>query len=60
MTPTSIGTWFIWALVLLCYLVPYTVLTSVQAWYGSFLFWCLIGALVIVTNLIITKDFEEH
>ncbi len=52
--------WFVWLLVLLCYVVPYTVLTNVQAWYGSFLFWAVMGALVIVANIFLTKDFEEQ
>ncbi|WP_158773995.1 hypothetical protein [Cobetia sp. L2A1] len=52
--------WLIWALVLLCYVVPYTLLTHVSAWYGSFLFWSVAGVIVIAVNLYITKDFEEH
>ncbi|MDI5984287.1 hypothetical protein QLQ85_05765 [Halomonas sp. M4R5S39] len=52
--------WLVWAVVLLCYLVPYTLLTDVQAWYGSFLFWTIAGLAVIALNLFITKDFEEH
>ncbi|MBW6391044.1 MAG: hypothetical protein LPK08_04545 [Halomonas sp.] len=52
--------WLVWAVVLLCYLVPYTLLNDVQAWYGSFLFWTIAGLAVIALNLFITKDFEEH
>ncbi|HCE41090.1 hypothetical protein [Alloalcanivorax profundimaris] len=52
--------WLIWAVVVLCYLVPYTVLSDVHAWYGSFLFWTLAGVAVIAINFIITKDFEGH
>ncbi|MDA5564604.1 MULTISPECIES: hypothetical protein [Cobetia] len=52
--------WLIWALVLLCYAVPYTLLSDVSAWYGSFLFWSVAGLVVIAVNLYITKDFEEH
>ncbi|MBL7249803.1 hypothetical protein ACLD02_16975 [Alloalcanivorax sp. C16-2] len=52
--------WLIWAVVVLCYVVPYTVLSDVHAWYGSFLFWTLAGVAVIVVNFIITKDFEGH
>lgn len=35
--------WLIWALILLCYAVPYTLLSDVGAWYGSFLFWSVAG-----------------
>ncbi|TCJ25734.1 hypothetical protein E0X81_07855 [Halomonas sp. GDM18] len=52
--------WLIWALILLCYAVPYTLLSDVSAWYGSFLFWSVAGLVVIAVNLYITKDFEEH
>lgn len=51
---------FIWLLVLLCYLVPYFVLSHVNAWYGSFLFWTLIGLLVIVFNIVATRDFKQE
>lgn len=50
--------WLVWLLVLLSYLIPYTLLSNVQAWYGSFLFWSVTGILVIFLNIIITKDFE--
>ncbi|MCH2557552.1 MAG: hypothetical protein MK005_09675 [Alcanivorax sp.] len=50
--------WLVWAVVVLCYLVPYTVLSDVHAWYGSVLFWTLAGVAVIAINLYITKDFE--
>ncbi|WP_298015572.1 hypothetical protein [uncultured Castellaniella sp.] len=49
----------IWLLALLCYGVPYLFLDRVNAWYGSFLFWTLAGALVIVLNLVATRDFRE-
>jgi hypothetical protein len=56
---TSKWIWFVWLLVLLSYAVPYGVLSDVQTWYGSFLFWTLIGALVIVANIFMTKNFKE-
>lgn len=52
--------WLVWAVVLLSYLVPYTLLSGVALWYGSFLFWALAGLAVIALNVFITKDFEEH
>lgn len=51
--------WLVWALVVLCYLVPYTLLSEVEVWYGSFLFWVLAGLVVIGLNAYITKDFED-
>lgn len=51
---------FIGVLVVLCYVLPYTVLSTVQVWYGSFLLWSIVGILVIVANFAITKDFEEN
>lgn len=56
--PRSKWIWGIWLLVLLSYLIPYTLLTRVQAWYGSFLFWTLVGLAVIALNVVITKDFK--
>jgi len=56
---TSKWIWFVGLLVILSYVVPYSVLTHVQAWYGSFLFWSLIGVLVIVANIFMTQDFKE-
>ncbi|TVP52060.1 MAG: hypothetical protein EA345_01430 [Halomonas sp.] len=52
--------WLVWAVVLLCYLVPYTLLSNVALWYGSFLFWTFAGLVIIGLNVFITKDFEEH
>lgn len=49
--------WVVWLLVLLCYVVPYCLLGPVQAWYGSFLFWCVVGVLVIVANIMMTRPF---
>ena len=52
----------IWLLVLLSYVLPYTLLANVTAWYGSFLLWTLVGLLVIILNIFVTKglgDSEE-
>ncbi|MAM57666.1 MAG: hypothetical protein CMN25_10060 [Salinicola sp.] len=51
--------WGVWILVLSCYVVPYGLLGQVQAWYGSFLFWCVVGVLVIVANIMITRSFPS-
>ena len=46
-------------LILLAYIIPYTVLTDVAKWYGSFLLWVLLGLVIIVVNIIITKDWRS-
>lgn len=51
--------WIVWTLVLLCYVVPYGLLGGVAHWYGSFLFWAIAGAAVIVANLLMTADFDD-
>lgn len=52
--------WAVWIVVLLSVVVPFTLLTDVAAWYGSFLFWACTGLTVIALNIFITKDFEGH
>ncbi len=52
--------WLVWGVVLMCYLVPYTLLGHIATWYGSFLFWGCAGLVVIALNVFITMDFEEH
>lgn len=49
----------VWILAILCYAVPYWVLDDLNTWYGSFLFWTVTGVLVIVCNVIATRDFKE-
>ena len=46
-------------LILLAYIIPYTLLTDVAKWYGSFLFWVVLGLVTIGVNLIITKDWRS-
>jgi hypothetical protein len=46
-------------LILLAYMIPYTVLTDVAKWYGSFLLWVILGLVIIVVNIIITKDWRS-
>lgn len=46
-------------LVLLAYVVPYTVLTGVDAWYGSFLFWAAFGLAAILLNAAITSSWRD-
>jgi hypothetical protein len=54
----------IWGLVivitiLLAYIIPYTVLSNVHAWYGSFLFWGITGIIIILANIVLTRDWRE-
>ncbi|WP_435198287.1 hypothetical protein [Janibacter sp. GS2] len=46
-------------LILLSFLLPYTVFTTMDVWYGSFLFWTLATAVVIGVNAIITSDWKD-
>ena len=46
-------------LILLAYMIPYTTLTDVAKWYGSFLLWVILGLVIIVVNIIITKDWRS-
>lgn len=46
-------------LILLAYFIPYTFLSNVAKWYGSFIFWILLGLVIIGVNLIITKDWRS-
>lgn len=46
-------------IILLAYVIPYTVLSQVTAWYGSFLFWFLIGLAAIFVNVFITRDWGK-
>ncbi|HET7579858.1 MAG TPA: hypothetical protein VFK33_11315 [Bacillales bacterium] len=46
-------------LVLLAYFLPYTVLSGVYAWYGSFLVWGVIALLIIIANIFVTKDWGK-
>ncbi|SFD39896.1 hypothetical protein SAMN05216238_101158 [Lentibacillus persicus] len=47
------------ALILSAYILPYTILSDVQAWYGSFLVWGIIGVLIIIANIMITRDWGK-
>ena len=46
-------------LVVLAYVVPYTVLSGVNAWYGSFLFWAGFGLAAILLNAAITSSWRD-
>ncbi|MFD2045277.1 hypothetical protein ACFSTA_16455 [Ornithinibacillus salinisoli] len=46
-------------LILLAYILPYTVLSTVNDWYGSFLLWGIIGVLIIIANIMVTRDWGK-
>lgn len=50
---------FIVLLIIAAYILPYTVMSDVQSWYGSFLLWGIIGVLIIIANIFVTKDWRK-
>jgi hypothetical protein len=46
-------------LVLLAYVVPYTVLSGVDQWYGSFLFWTVFGLVAIAAIWAMTRSWRD-
>ena len=47
-------------LIAAAFVVPFTLLTDVDAWYGSFLFWVLLTALVIAVNAIVSAAWRDE
>ncbi|MBC5636161.1 hypothetical protein H8S33_04880 [Ornithinibacillus sp. BX22] len=45
--------------ILLAYIIPYTMLSAVQSWTGSFLFWGITGVVIIIANIMLTRDWSE-
>lgn len=46
-------------LIVSCYAVPYLLLETVETWHGSFLFWTLVGVLIIFLNVMATTGFKD-
>ncbi|WLD93869.1 hypothetical protein [Alkalihalobacillus sp. AL-G] len=46
-------------IVLIGYILPYTLLTNIAAWYGSLLLWSLLAIMIIIVNYFLTKDWGE-
>jgi len=46
-------------LILLSFILPFTVFTNVDMWYGSFLFWTIATAAVIAINAIVSADWKD-
>lgn len=47
-------------LVLAAFIIPFTLLSIVEKWYGSFLFWLLLTLIVIACNVLLTKDWSNE
>lgn len=46
-------------IMLLMFVVPYTVLRDVNAWYGSLLFWVAATVVVIGINVVLTRRWTD-
>ncbi len=46
-------------IMLAMFVVPYTLLREVDAWYGSALFWMVATAAVIALNVVLSRDWED-
>ncbi|MFC4386949.1 hypothetical protein ACFOZ1_03900 [Gracilibacillus marinus] len=46
-------------IVLLGYILPYTVFTNVAKWYGSFLVWTVLALIVIGINYFLTRNWGD-
>lgn len=46
-------------LILLAYVIPYTFLSEVAKWYGSFLLWIVIALLIIGVNVMLTRNWRS-
>ncbi|MGN8644491.1 hypothetical protein ACTNEO_00215 [Gracilibacillus sp. HCP3S3_G5_1] len=45
-------------IVILGYVIPYTFLSDVTKWYGSFLIWLVLAILTILANYLLTADWS--
>lgn len=48
------------SLILIAFVVPYTLLSNVEKWYGSFLFWTVLTVIVIGINYLLIKDWGKE
>jgi hypothetical protein len=46
-------------LVVLAFLLPFTVFRDVDAWYGSYLFWVLATIVVIAINAVVSARWKD-
>jgi hypothetical protein len=57
--PKAVWLLLVAALILLSYFVPFVLLTDVDAWYGSMLFWTLSTAVVIAINAVVSSSWRD-
>lgn len=46
--------------ILSAFVIPFTALTNVEKWYGSFLFWTVLTIIVIGINYLLIKDWGKE
>ncbi|ENH97921.1 hypothetical protein J416_03181 [Gracilibacillus halophilus YIM-C55.5] len=51
---------FLLIIVLSAYIIPYTLLSDVTKWYGSYFLWCVFGLIAIIANFFLTKDWGDE
>lgn len=49
----------VFILILFAYVVPYTLLSDMDRWYGSFLFWTAFGLATIVAIWAMTRSWRD-
>ncbi|WP_405102653.1 hypothetical protein [Oceanobacillus sp. FSL H7-0719] len=47
-------------LILSAFIIPFTVLSTIEKWYGSFLFWTLLTIIVIGMNYILIRNWGKE
>lgn len=57
--PRALWLLLVLVIILLSYIVPYTVLSDVDEWYGSLLFWTLATAVVIGVNAVVSSAWKD-
>ena len=46
-------------LIISAFVVPFTLLAGLDAWYGSFLFWTIVTMLVIAINAVVSASWRD-
>ena len=47
-------------LIISAFIVPFTILTNTEKWYGSFLFWTLLTVIMIGVNYLFIRDWGKE
>ncbi|MGJ9457256.1 hypothetical protein [Oceanobacillus sp. CF4.6] len=50
---------FLFVIVILAFILPYTIFTNTAKWYGSFLVWTVLALITIVINYFLTRDWGK-